>query len=141
DIMGCYGPDTDRSGKPGISQAKVDQFFADATAYSDWWKKAEGDKTILPAGDGTPAAGSAVTAIKAKVDDYFARCRLAAFDTRAVAALNREEKEYLALAAKDLTITPTEIACLPLARIEAGKALPLQDSVNPAWSAAVATLS
>jgi len=141
DIMGCYGPDTDRSGKAGISQAKVDQFFADAAAYSDWWKKAEGDKNILPAGDGTPGAGSAVTAIKGKMDDYFARCRLAAFDTRAVAALNREEKEYLALAAKDLTITSAEIACLPLARIEAGKALPLQDSVNPAWSAAVATLS
>ena len=48
------------------------------------------------------------------MDDYFARCRLAAFDPRAVAALNREEKEYLALAAKDLTITAAEIAGFPL---------------------------
>ena len=32
-------PSTDRSGKPGISQAKVDQFFADAQAYSDWQKQ------------------------------------------------------------------------------------------------------
>ena len=36
--------------------------------------------------------------------------------TRAPSALNREEKEYLALAAKDLTITHAEIAGFPLAR-------------------------
>ena len=42
-------------------------------------------------------------AVKNKVEDYFTRCRLAAFDPRAVSALNREEKEYLAFAAKDLT--------------------------------------
>ena len=45
DIINCLGADTDTSGKPGVSQAKVDQFFADAAAYSDWWKKAEGDAT------------------------------------------------------------------------------------------------
>ena len=54
DIIACLGAETDRSGKPGISQAKVDQFFAEAQAYSDWWKKAEGDATVLPLGDATP---------------------------------------------------------------------------------------
>ena len=80
DIIACLGAETDRSGKPGVSQAKVDQFFAEAQAYSDWWKKAEGDPTILPLGEATAAAAAAVKAVKAKVDDYFARCRLAAFD-------------------------------------------------------------
>ena len=79
------------------------QFFAEAQAYSNWWKQAEGDKDILPLGEATAAAAAAVKAVKAKVDDFFTRCRLAAFDPRAIAALNREEKEYLALAAKDLT--------------------------------------
>ena len=105
DIIACLGSETDRSGKPGIGQAKVDQFFADAQAFSDWHKKAEADKAVLPLGDATAAAVAAVKAVKAKVDDYFTRCRLAAFDPRAGNALNREEKEYLAFAAKDLTIT------------------------------------
>ena len=140
DIIACLGADTDRSGKPGIAQAKVDQFFADAQAFSDWHKKAEADKALLPLGDATAAAAAAVKAVKAKVDDYFARCRLAAFDPRASAALNREEKEYLALAAKDLTITSAEIAGFPLARIEAAKPLPLSQGVNPAWADAVAKL-
>ena len=140
EIMATLGAETDRSGKPGVNQTKVDLFFAEATAHSDWWKKAEGDKNILPLGEATAAAAAAVKAVKTKVDDFFARCRLAAFDARAIAALNREEKEYLALAAKDLTITSAEIAALPLAQIAAGKALPLVEGINPAWAAPITAL-
>ena len=140
DIIACLGAEGDASGKPGVSQAKVDQFFAEAVAYSEWWKKAEANQAALPLGLATPAAAAAVKAARAKVDDYFARCRLAAFDSRALNALNREEKEYLALAAKDLTITSAEIAALPLARIEAGAPLPLLVGINPAWAGVVAAL-
>ena len=141
DIIACLGAENDRSGKPGISQAKVDQFFADATAFSEWHKKAETDAAnILPLGADTAGAVAAVKAVKAKVDDYFSRCRLAAFDPRAIAALNREEKEYLALAAKDLSITAAEVAGFPLAKVDAGKPLSLKEGVNPAWAGALATL-
>ena len=140
DIIACLGTEPDRSGKPGISQAKVDQFFADAQAFSDWHKKAEADKVVLALGQATGAAMAAVKAIKTKVDDYFTRCRLAAFDPRASNALNREEKEYLALSAKDLTITNAEIAGFPLSRVEAGRPLALTEGVNPAWADAVAKL-
>ncbi len=140
DIMACFGLETDRSGKPGVSQARVDQFFAEAQTYSDWWKRAEGDATILPLGEHTAAAATAVKRVKAKVDDYFTRCRLAAFDARAIGALNREEKEYLAFAAKDLTLAAAEIAGLPLARVEADKPLPLKEGINPAWAIALAAL-
>ena len=140
EILAVFGAEADRSGKPGINQAKADAFFAEALAYSDWWKQAEGDQNILPLGEATAAAAAAVKAMKVKVDDFFARCQLAAFDARAIGALNREEKEFLALAAKDLTITSVEIAGFPLAQIAAGKALPLVDGVNPAWSAPMAAL-
>jgi len=140
DIIACLGGDADASGKPGVNQAKVDQFFTDAAAYSDWWKKAEGDATVLPLGLNTEAAAAAVKAVKAKVDDYFTRCRLAAFDPRALNALNRDEKEFLVLGAKDLTATHADIAGLPLAQVGANKALPLAQGVNPAWAGAIATL-
>ncbi len=141
DIAACLGTVPDRSGKAGIDQAKADAFFAECTAFDAWMKKAEGDaKNILPAGDATAAASAAVKAIKAKVDDYFGRCRLAAYDPRAIALLNRKEEEYLAVAAKDLSITAGEIAGFPLAPIAAGKPLPLAGAVNPAHAAAVAAL-
>jgi hypothetical protein len=138
DIINCLGSDADASGKPGVSQKKVDQFFTEAAAYSEWWKKAEGDATVLPLGVNTEAAAVAVKAVKAKVEDYFARCRLAAFDPRSVNALNRDEKEYSALGAKDLTQTHADIASLPLAQIGAATPLPLARGVNPAWASALA---
>ncbi|MHC1769813.1 MAG: hypothetical protein AB9869_36950 [Verrucomicrobiia bacterium] len=142
DIIACLGADTDASGTPGVGKAKVDQFFADVAAYSEWWMKGEGNTTVLPLGLATAAAASAVRAIKAKVDDFFARCRLAAFDSRALSALNREEKEYLALAAKDLTVTSAEIAGFPLARISSTNRgeIPLVDGINPAWAAQMGAL-
>jgi hypothetical protein len=140
DIITCLGADTDASGKPGVSQAKVDRFFSDAAAYSDWWKKAEGDAAVLPLGLNTEAASGAVKSVKTKVDDYFARGRLAAFDPRSVNALNRDEKEYAALSAKDLTNTHADIASLPLAQVGATTPLPLTQGINPAWANAIASL-
>jgi hypothetical protein len=138
EIIACCGAIPDRSGKPGVDQTRVDLFFAEAQAYSDWWIKSESDRSILPLGPSTPAAFASFQAVKAKLEDYFTRCRLAAFDPRALTALNREEKEYLAFSAKDLTLASVEIAGFPLAQIAANKPLPLDESLNPAWSAAMA---
>jgi hypothetical protein len=140
DIINCLGADADVSGKPGVSQAKVDQFFAEAAAYSDWWKKAEADATVLPLGVNTEAAAAAVKAVKAKVEDYFARGRLAAFDPRSVNALNRDEKDYAVLSTKDLTNNHADIAGLPLAQVGATTPLPLTQGINPAWAGAIAAL-
>jgi len=140
DIINCLGADPDASGKPGVGQAKVDQFFAAAAAYSDWWKKAEGDASVLPLGLNTEVAAAAVKAVKAKVDDYYARGRLAAFDPRSVNALNRDEKEYAALGTKDLTNNHADIANLPLAQVGATTPLPLTQGLNPAWANAITAL-
>src|SRR2546426_7832068 len=138
DVIVCLGADTDRSGKPGVSQARLDQFFNEARAFSDWWKKAETEARGFPLGDATAAGYATMKTVKAKFDDYFARCRLAAFDPRALVAVNRQEVEYLALAAIDLTISAAEIGSFPLARIEANKPMPLKEGLNPAWAEAAA---
>ena len=58
DMIDCLGSEMDRSGKPGVNQDKVDRFFAEAQAYSDWWKQAESDSSILPLGESTEAAAA-----------------------------------------------------------------------------------
>lgn len=140
EVMDCLGSEPDRSGKPGVSQARVDDFFAQLQALSDWWKRAESEKSIVPLGEATAAASAAVKAVKAKVDDYFLRCRLAAFDSAAAAPMNAGEARYAAIAPKDLTVSMAEIAALPLAHVEAGKPLPLTEGLNPAWADAMGTL-
>ncbi len=141
DIIACLGSAPDRSGLVGVTQEKVDLFFTEAAALADWSKAAEPDATTLaPLGDATGAAAEAFGAVKAKVGDYFARCRLAAFDPRAAGPLNREEAEYTALATRVLSTGAEEVKAFPLAKVEAGKALPLDVGVNPAWAAAITRL-
>jgi hypothetical protein len=139
DIIACLGGSKDRTGSTGVTAAQADAFFAELGAYIAW-VGLSGTKDIAVLGDATDTAYSALKAVRAKVNDFFARCRLAAFDARAIAALNRNESEYLAIAAKDLKITAEEVADFPLATIAAGRALPLCDGVNPAWATALITL-
>ncbi|MGC4114478.1 MAG: hypothetical protein QM765_07675 [Myxococcales bacterium] len=76
-----------------------------------------------------------------KVEDYFARCRLAAFDIRSAGPLNRTEADYLAMAGQDLSFSCEAIAKLPLSKIESGRALPLTGgALNPVWAKHVADL-
>ncbi len=140
DIIACLGPETDRGGAPGVNLDKVDQFFAEAQAYSDWRKKAETDTGILPFADATAPAAATVHALKAKIDDYFTRCRLAAFDPQAAITLNPDQKDYLVFFAKNLNAQSSEVAGFPLAQVGAGKPLRLGEGINPAWAGLMADL-
>ncbi len=139
DIIACLGGTADRTGAIGVTAEQVEAFFAELAAYLAWVEKSSA-KDIAILGDATDAACTALKAVRAKVEDFFARGRLAAFDARAIAALNRSESEYLAIAAQDLNVTAAEVAGFPLARIEAGRNLPLHEGINPAWAGALATL-
>lgn len=94
-----------------------------------------------PLGDATEAAHAALLAVAEKVEDWFVRCRLAAFDTRAGDALNAADETLSSLGSGGpLTADADDIAALPLARVQAGAALPLGAGLNPAWAARMATL-
>jgi hypothetical protein len=132
--MTACGSVTDRSGKPGISGEKVDTFFAQARDYDAWYAESQRDPAIRPLGDATDPAGRAIAAVRDKINDYFVRCAVAAFDDRAVSALNGGEKCFEAMGTKPLTFESTEISGLPLARIQPYRPLPLVKDVNPAWA-------
>lgn len=140
DIMATHGKKADRSGKDGIDQAHVDAFFADVTGYLAWASKTTGPD-VHPIGDKTAAAEQAVAAVRSKVEDYFARCRLAAYDPRTLAVLSGTDAEFAAVATQSLGVFPAELTKLPLARIEADRALPLALGVNPAWAAQLKALA
>ena len=137
DIITALGADTDRSNEPGISEDKINAFFEQATQLLDWQARLSSGHDLRPLGDATAEAAAALDAVRAKVDDFFNRVRLAAFDPRAGAVMNGEEAELVRLAALDLSTT-TDAARLPLANVVAGRDLPLQDGLNPAWMAAMA---
>jgi hypothetical protein len=127
----------DRSGKEGIDQAKADELFAAIDLRAAWLAKGK-DSALLPLGVGTPAAAIAVDGVKAKIDDYFTRCKVAAFDARGVSTLAGQDAELIALSARTLSSGDAELARLPLAKIDAAARLPLKTGINPAWSAQLA---
>ena len=141
DMMAALGSKADRSGRPGVDQATVDKFFDETSTYVAWLDQGERDGAVRVAGDATEAAAAALAAVQSKVDDYFARCRLAAFDARAAAFLNAVEPDFAALGPKTLTADAEEIAKLPLALVAANRPLPLTEGLNPAWGTRIAALA
>lgn len=141
DIVATQGGVPDRSGEPGITAETLEAFFAQVDEVLAWrHRAAESAALILPLGEATAAAAGAFEAVQAKVDDYFARCRLAAFDARAGEALNAPVTVYGALAERVIDTADADVAALPLAQIAAGQPLPLGKGVNPAWAGRIAQL-
>ena len=139
-MMDCLGAVADRSGKPGVSQEKVEQFFAQAQAFSDWWQKAERDPAILPLGPATSPAADTLKAVRVKLDDYFVRCRLAAYDPGLAPVLNPQASGCAPVAGGDLSLSTAQLAAMPLARVEPDRPLPLAEGLNPAWAQAITRL-
>jgi len=134
-IAEVTGGATDRSGEQGVTAEQIEAFY---TALADFaaWKKA----AVAPYGDQTADALAAVETVKAKVGDFFMRCKLIGFDADASDAVDVDVEKIKAISAEDLATKAEEIASYPLARPNAEGKLPLTEGINPAWSAAVANL-
>jgi hypothetical protein len=137
DAIAIMGPVTDRSGKPGIDQARADAFFDQVAAY-DAWLTAGASDTVRIIGAATEAAYEALTVVRAKVDDYFMRMKLLAFDPALAPSLGSSNEELLLLSGVELAPDDARVGRLPLARVAPGLALPLRDGLNPAWAARMA---
>ena len=136
-ILQTLGGETDRSGALGVSRPQVERFFAEAKAWLAWQGEPAADPARRPLGEATDQAYAAYAAVREKVEDYFTRCRLAAFDRRAGDALNGSDEELAALAPLALNPQDPAVARLPLARIGANQPLPLGNGLNPAWTEAM----
>jgi len=133
DIGKVSGTVADMSGGQGVDQNIVERFFADTNAYVEWYAKGEADAAILPLGAQSLAAAEALQAVSAKIDDYYTRCQMAAYDARAASPLSRSTEDYQQLAAKSLSTASADVAAFPLATIAADKPLSLHTGLNPAW--------
>jgi hypothetical protein len=130
DIASCFKEVTEKT---------VASFFADLEAMKAW-SDAGGRAAAAGMGPAAAEAFEAVAAVRAKVEDYFARVELAAFDPAAAAGLNLSAEDFRALGGAELAVGSAALAALPLARIEANRPLPLAEGVNPAWAPALLRL-
>ncbi len=139
EMIRTLGGAADRDGTLGVTLPRTIAFFQAGEAYVAWWAQAETQPAILPLGSQTGAAVACWQAVRQKVDDYFARCRLARFASEAQAPLNCSADDFTSMARQELSLSSPAIAALPLAAIAPGQSLPLGEGLNPYWAAAMET--
>ncbi|MEF7616554.1 hypothetical protein V4F39_21750 [Aquincola sp. MAHUQ-54] len=134
-IVHVQGAVADAGGGQGTDRARATAFLDAAQALFDWHTRGEQDC------GGLRAAAQAVDAVHDKVEDFFARCRLASYDARAAEALGAPPPEELrGYATQTLSLAADPLRQLPLAPVAPGRPLPLGEGANPAWQAALAAL-
>lgn len=141
-LIDRLGSVADRSGEPGVNRATVERFFEEGVALQAWRQDARSAVAGLPAGISAADAFAALQAVRQKIDDFFQRCHLAAFDPRAASLLNGSEDDLKRIGSQLLGggAGSQDVASLPLAYVRSGASLPLNDQVNPAWGPAVQAL-
>jgi hypothetical protein len=136
DIIGSLGGENDRGGEPGVTAEAIERFYTEAKAIADWWE-AVGKPETHPFGADTAPRYELFRSLKPKVEDYFQRCRLAAYDNRSAPLLGPAEADYQKLAATTLRGDTEAVAGFPLAVAAAGKTLSLAEGLNPVYADAV----
>lgn len=133
DMIACLGSENDRSGVPGVTAKTIERFYAEAAALRDWWD-AGGKPEARPFGDDTASRYEIFRSLRPKIEDYFQRCRLAAYDGRSAPLLGPADAEYQKLSVANLDGAVEAVAQFPIAVPMAGKAMPLVAGINPAYS-------
>lgn len=127
--------------KESISLADVAEYMA---GYEEKCKAeytaANPDPFEPPYGDKSDDAEAAVNALRAKVADWFMRCKLVQFDEEASGVLDVQVEKIASISANNLADSTAEIADYPLARPSKEALLPLNGGINPAWQGQFATL-
>jgi hypothetical protein len=132
-ISTLTGSATDKSGKTGITEEHLNDFFTQCTAYEAWYAAAEQeDSGLLPFGTGTSEAYASYLALKSKIDDYFLRCKVAEFDKGSAAQWNLFQPQAEQLSPENLAERTEAIAAFPIAMGYQAE-MPLTEGINPSW--------
>lgn len=132
-IIDTLGGEQDRSGEPGVGAAQMEQFATAAAAWLAWQDRQVGDQAGGLAPESREEAVGLWVGLKPKIEDYFIRCRMAAYDGRAAQSMNAAEEALLTLAPRNLAEAGEDIAVLPLSAVTAEQSLDLVQGINPAW--------
>lgn len=117
----------DASGKPGLNATLGDEFTKRLNDVLTWRQSLQ--KAHLPLGEKTGEAWTLLVTLGPKLDDYFHRCKLAAYDPNTL-TLSTVPDTGEGLAA---LLDRQTLQALPLAKISEKAVLDFSGALNPAW--------
>ena len=131
DIMKSVGSQQDRSGELGVNAAQIEQFYGQLAEVHAWYFSVDAS-VREPLLEKTVQAAAVFSQLHDKIEDYFTRVAMVAFEPQSAGLMVSQESELTRLAALNLS-DKTLLADLPLAGLQHGDQLPLQHGLNPAW--------
>ncbi len=146
DILATVGGVEHPSGAQGVTAELLERFLAEAAARLAWLERGKEPAAsaepspILPLGTATAAAYAAASALRPKLDQYFAQCEAAALDPRFVQRMGWTEDELEALDFDDPQVLDLVLQRAPLALASAARELRFAEVRNPRFSDALAAL-
>lgn len=133
DIILVEGGKPDRSGEIGVDESAIKKFYSDAMEYGAWLGAPNADSAILPLGSDTCAANSALEKVADKIDDFFVRAEIMAFDSTADSLVNPSASSLSDALSVGLSFQSPVLRELPISRICPDCSLNLLSGINPAW--------
>ena len=141
EIISCIGFVADITGREGIMEDQINDFYKACEDYSEWLAVAESEPgKITPFGNDTAAALESFLAVKGKIEDYFLRCKLLSYDQNSE-EINSLKSKYETISLKNLSESLDEITVFPIATPDCNNSLSLEKGLNPAWENAVSVFN
>lgn len=137
-IISSQGAEVDRSGEPAVSADKITAFFQQVETVKAW-NESVSDDVKQPFAEQTASVIPLIEILQDKINDYYTRRHLIAYDTRARAIMAADESELARLSASNLAQLKG-LESLPLANLEQEQGISFKQGLNPAWQAAMQAL-
>lgn len=132
-IIKVLGADKDRSGEDAVSAEKINSYYEQVEAVKAWHSSIN-DEVKHPFAQQTDSVIALLDKLKNKINDYFTRQSLIAYDARAAEIMAADESELVRLSASDLSHIEN-LKDLPLANLQQKEGISFKQGLNPAWQA------
>lgn len=134
-VQKLNGSQKDRSGLDGINADSINAFFTKLAAYETWRNALSANEAqIMRFGANTDAYNSTYLSLKEKIDDYFTRCEIVAYEPTSTDLANPSKDAISSLLSADISWGSADLARLPISKISSSKELNLESGINPAYS-------
>lgn len=137
-IIKVLGADKDRSGEDAVSAEKINSYYEQVETVKAWHSSVS-DEVKHPFAQQTDSVIALLDKLKNKINDYFTRQSLIAYDARAAEIMAADESELVRLSASDLSHIEN-LKDLPLANLQQKEGISFKQGLNPAWQADILAL-
>jgi len=146
DVVATVGGTPHSEGKDGVDEKKLEEFLKESRAYLEWHAKGvlpkDAEKSeIAPLGAASDGAFSLYISLRGKIDEYFAQCRAASFDKRALEHVKPVEEDLKSADLSNPGAIEELLKACPISRPDPKRSLPLKRGVNPAYESQLAELN